>query len=49
MRSSSMTVLGSPMVTIDPFFIIMQRSQYLAMREMSCSATITVMSLRAIF
>ena len=37
------------MVTMEPFFIMMQRSQYLAMREMSCSATITVMSLRAIF
>jgi len=37
------------MVTIWPFFIITHRSQYLAMSEMSCSATSTVMSLRAMF
>ena len=37
------------MVTMDPFFIMMHRSQYLAIRDMSCSATMTVMSLRAIF
>ena len=32
------------MVTILPFFIIMHTSQYLAIREMSCSATRTVIS-----
>ena len=44
-----MTSLGSPMVTMLPFFIMMHMSQYLAISEMSCSATMTVMSLRAIF
>ena len=43
-----MTSFGSPMVTISPCFMIMHTSQYLAIREMSCSATMTVMSVLAI-
>ena len=43
-----MTFFGSPIVTISPCFMMMQVSQYLAIREMSCSATMTVMSERAI-
>lgn len=35
------------MVTISPSFMMMHVSQYLAMRDISCSATITVMSLWA--
>lgn len=42
-----MTFFGSPIVTISPCFMMMHVSQYLAIREMSCSATITVMSERA--
>ena len=44
MSSDVMTSLGFPMPTISPFFMMMQVSQYLAIREMSCSATRTVMS-----
>ena len=47
MRSSVIISLGSPMAIRFPFFIMMQMSQYLAIREISCSATITVMSERA--
>ncbi len=42
-----MISLGSPMETMLPFFMMMQTSQYLAIRDMSCSATMTVISLRA--
>ena len=47
MSSSVMTTFGSPMVTMRPCFIITHTSQYLAISEMSCSATRTDMSFLA--